>query len=430
MQLLKITRSVLTSPITVIISVIIGISIGVFSKPLAIFLSPIGESYLGMLNLCIMPLVFSILITSLAEIMRIPSVKAWVGKAFLVFVIFAVVSGMVSMTSGLWFRQYVQPSANSQELLAKKIQAIDEYPAVEVSELHKMQEKSKLAFFLEQLVPHNIIQAMYEGLSLKVVLIALLLGAGLGSVKNSFSVHILSGFKTIAELFNTLLNWIITILPLGLCCVFATAVATLDHTMFFSLFEIIILVYILAASFITIYLFIVRKMSGEPFSKIFAVLKGPLLLSITTTSTAVAIPSSIEGMSKFNYNKQLIELMVPLGFSMNRAGKVIILMIIAIVSAHYYNINLTWVELLSMFLIVVFMGSIVGGGISGMVPVLVAVCMSVGFPSSFGLVVLFALGIFVSWAEVAVTLCANYAAVSIICKQNAKEAVKELLFSE
>ncbi|NEP55072.1 MAG: dicarboxylate/amino acid:cation symporter [Moorea sp. SIO3C2] len=66
----QLSLNVLKSPWAILISVILSVYVGTVHKEFAVALAPMGDLYLGLLKMCVLPILLAAITTSIGRLMR------------------------------------------------------------------------------------------------------------------------------------------------------------------------------------------------------------------------------------------------------------------------------------------------------------------------------------------------------------------------
>jgi len=90
------------------------------------------------------------------------------------------------------------------------------------------------------LIPVNIFAALAEGHSLKILIFSILLGLAMGLIPLPVSDQFLDICDALCQSFKTIIGWLMTILPLGLFCIFADYISRVGASLFRALVGLIL----------------------------------------------------------------------------------------------------------------------------------------------------------------------------------------------
>ena len=126
----------LTNPWTLVSGIIIGSLIGIFFKPAVQILAPIGNSYIAMLTLSILPMIFLAIILGISKILQIAELRAYLKILVFAFCLGIFIPSTVGILIGMSNHSYRQLSNQTQMQLGQLVKNPEYYPP-------EKQEKTK-----------------------------------------------------------------------------------------------------------------------------------------------------------------------------------------------------------------------------------------------------------------------------------------------
>ena len=75
----------LLSPITILLGIAVGIAVGVGYKPAVALLKPIGDIYLSLLHMCVIPVMVSAVVISIGKLMKDGNAAVYIKKIVATF---------------------------------------------------------------------------------------------------------------------------------------------------------------------------------------------------------------------------------------------------------------------------------------------------------------------------------------------------------
>ena len=186
--------------------------IGFASPAAAEFISPLGDIFLRMLKMLIVPLVFFSITSGICKMGDIKQLRA-VGLRYILWI---VVSAVIASAVGVAAALIVQPGRGTTEFLASA-------EAAEASTYS----------FIDNVVgwfPTNIVESMYNANLLQIIVFTLFLGISLLALGDRVSGLV----KIIDQCSDTVLKiteYVIGFSPLGILSLVATMVSTISGAM-------------------------------------------------------------------------------------------------------------------------------------------------------------------------------------------------------
>ncbi|PHR59935.1 MAG: hypothetical protein COA43_08185 [Robiginitomaculum sp.] len=266
--------------------------------------APLGKIFINAIKMVVIPLVVSIIFVSVARLgdpRKLGKIGGMTLAFYWVSLIPAIVIGMSVMKLGLRFTPDI------------------EMPPVEATTLPKLQS---ITDFLVSLVPPNPFAAAADGAILPLIVFTALVAAATGTLPQERRERMITAAEDISEALIKLVWWILYTAPIGIFGLIAPATALLGWGLLQSLGIFIAsvfvgLVILVVFVFLPLLLFIAKIRPLQFFKSTM----GAMSVAFSTTSTAAAIPISLEEtIKKLGVSDTVANLLIPLGASMYRPG--------------------------------------------------------------------------------------------------------------
>ena len=356
-----------------ILAIIIGTILGLILKNDAKILSPLGDIFINLLYVVIVPLIFLTITTSISKMESPKRLKKLIGTIFLVFIITSLVSVFIGLIATSTTKLVeVDDSAKILETLDKDYQTQD----LEVNILERTVQALTVHDFKDLLSKDNI---------LPLIVFSFLFGCSLNMSKEKTKplIKILESLTTVTM---NLIKIIMYYAPIGICCYFAALIGSFGASIavgYLKTFVIYLIVSILFYLIIyTIYAYISKGFIGV--KKYWKNILPATLTSISTCSSAASIPINIECAKKIGVPSDIAETTIPLGTSFHKDGSIIgsVFKIMFLVSL--FNTQIIGVSSIAKIVLVSLMATILiaavpigGGTISEML-----IISMMGYPQS------------------------------------------------
>ncbi|ESA38950.1 sodium:dicarboxylate symporter [Leptolyngbya sp. Heron Island J] len=314
----------LRSPWAILISVVLAIYIGTAHKDMAVLLAPLGSFYLGLLKMCVLPILLAAITTSIGRLMRSSDAALYIKRILVVFPVGLVAaSGLTVLIATI-----AGPGRNLSTKTLKSLGVLVNNSGIdlEMTLTGPLPEKASqgMETFLIGLVPDNIFNALSQGDTLKVLMFSIIVGVSLGLIRDRVTEPCFDILEAIYRTFNQLIDWLTIVLPIGLFSLLAYQLSQQGLDVMLSMINFVIAA--LITSFV-IYVFstlVVWKQSKVSLLKVLAALREPSILALATSSSLACLPSSIAQLSDaLNFNRQTVNLVTPLSITICRFGSVI-----------------------------------------------------------------------------------------------------------
>ena len=340
-----------------ILAIIIGTILGLILKSDAQVLSPLGDIFINLLYVVIVPLIFLTITTSISKMESPKRLKKLIGTIFLVFIITSLVSVFIGLIATSTTKLVeVDDSSKILETLDKDYQAQD----LEVNILERTVQALTVHDFKDLLSKDNI---------LPLIVFSFVSGCSLNMSKEKTKplINILESLTTVTM---NLIKIIMYYAPIGICCYFAALIGSFGASIavgYLKTFIIYLIVSILFYLIIyTIYAYISKGFIGV--KKYWKNILPATLTSISTCSSAASIPINIECAKKIGIPDDITETTIPLGTSFHKDGSIIgsVFKIMFLVSL--FNTQIIGVSLIAKIVLVSLIATIliaavpIGGG--------------------------------------------------------------------
>lgn len=421
---LQMLGRILSSSWVIFGSLLLGLYIGFFHKDLAVALGPFGMIYLALLKMCLLPFLLSAITVSLSRLLRTHTARSSLQRLLVVFLVGLLLCGAV----GVLFGGLIGPGRNLDNeeravlgtMVDKSPYAVDlEISLTEPNSPAEAESEQGFESVVMQLVPDNIFSALTSGDSLKVLFFAIIFGAAVGFTTRSVGDSLSNTLETIYHACQRVITWVNYILPFALCALVASQIALVGLEPLVAMLKFII-AFTAAAGIVLLLASIViwwRCRDRLGYLQTLAALREPVLIAAGTRSSIACIPSVIKSMTRtMGFDKTMVELVAPLSITICRYGPTLYYAVATIFVAQLYDLELTFVSYLTIFI-----GSLLAGmasaGTSGILTItlLSLVFGPLGLPLEAALVLFITIDPLVDIIRTVTIVYPNCAAVAAIC---------------
>ncbi|WP_103105640.1 glutamate/aspartate:proton symporter GltP [Brevibacillus reuszeri] len=358
--------------IQIVIGLILGILVGAifFGNPaVATYLQPIGDIFLRLIKMIVVPIVIATLIVGVAGVGDVKKLGKIGGKTILYFEIVTTVAIFV----GLLAANVFQPGVGvDMSHLAKT----DIHTYVETAE--STQSHSMIDTFVN-IVPKNIFDAIVRGDMLAIIFFSVLFGLGVAAAGEK-GKPVLAFFQGVADAMFWVVNAIMRFAPFGVFALIGVTVSKFGLSSLVPLAKLVILVHLAMLFFILVVLGVIARISGIKITMILRVLKDELLLAYSTSSSETVLPKIMEKMEKMGCPKAITSFVIPTGYSFNLDGSTLYQAIAALFIAQMYGIHMPISAQITLMLVLMVTSKGIAGVPGVSFVVLLATLGSVGIP--------------------------------------------------
>lgn len=291
-----------SSIILLLIGIVVGSLIGIFFPQIVAYLKPLGDIFLNLLFVSVVPLVYFAVANSIASVEQGGKFGKIIFSMIITFLLFILIAALFTIAVVYFFPTEALPSTGN-ELLEN---AADETWGDRLVRFFTVGEFSQL--FSRQNMLALLIFAFLTGTAARKAGVA-------GTV---FRTFLASGYEVMKEL----LLLVMKAAPIGLGAYFAFQVATIGPQLFgfyakpLGLYYISGVVYFLV--FFTIYAFVAKgKMGVKQFwtNNIY-----PSLTAISTCSSFATMPANLQAAAKIGVPAAIANIVIPIGSTLHKNG--------------------------------------------------------------------------------------------------------------
>lgn len=207
-----------------------------------------------------------------------------------------------------------------------------------------------LSGILEHLVPKSFFEAAAANDVLQVVVFALIFGVALAQVEGPPRAHMLQFFEGLTEVMFKFTGLVMKFAPLGIGAAMAVTVGHGGLGVLLNLARLILTLYGALIVFCLLVLVPVALWARIPIRRFLNLLKEPILLAFTTTSSDAAMPDAMKRLVSFGVPKRIVSFVMPMGYSFNLDGSTLYLAVASIFVAQAAKVELSLGQQLAIML--------------------------------------------------------------------------------
>ncbi len=355
----------------ILIAFVIAILIGFLIPQHSNYVRWMGDLFLRALKMIIVPLVFSSIVSGVANLGSTSSL----GRLGLKTITYYITTSILAILTGLILVNIIKPGVGA-----------DLGFRVDVPELTS--STGSLGDIILRMVPTNIFDALASSDMLAIIFFAILFGFFITRVPKEYSDFMINLFNSIFEVMMKLTSFIIKFAPLGILGIVTGIVAdqAADKANLLSMVQHLGVYMLTVLAGLAIHLFItlplILKFIGKanPFLH-FKAMSLPLITAFSTSSSSATLPLTIEAVEhNAGVSNKISSFVLPLGATVNMDGTALYECVAAMFIAQAYGIELGFVQQI-IVVVTALLASIGAAGIpmAGLVMMSV-VLTAVGLP--------------------------------------------------
>lgn len=350
-------------------SIIIGTIAGLVFKEKTLIISPLGDLFLNMLLVTVVPLIFLTLSTSIGRMKQPKRIGKILGTIILVFIFTSIVSVFVGLGTSKMFKLVDVKDTNSiKEVLTEDTKVEKE----DVNFLQRTVDTISVNDFSKVLSKDNMIA---------LIVFSILFGISINMSKGK-GEKLLNVLESANHVVQSFIKLIMYYAPIGLGCYFASLVGTFGGEIAVGYGKTFIIYTVVAVLFYFIVYSLYAFISGgkKGFVSYWENILPATLTSLGTCSSAASIPVNTMCAKNIGVQDDIADTTIPLGTSFHKDGSIIgsvfkIIFLVCLFNSDVSSLKILGVALLATLLVTAV--PIGGGTISEML-----IITMLGFPVS------------------------------------------------
>ncbi len=328
----------LSQPTRILLALIIGIALGLlgaraggfFVDGLVAIAEPIGGVWLNALQMTIIPLVVSLLITGIAASAEAARANRLAGRAIVLFLILLWISaGLAALLTPLFLQLWPMPGGSADALRTALTASapVGEVPG--------------FGAFLRSIVPTNPVAAAANDQILPLILFTAVFAFAVTRLPAEPRERLVGFFRSVSDAMLIMIGWILWLAPIG---VFALAYVVGARAGTAALGALLHYVLIVSAVGIVIWLlaYPVGVLGGRVGLVRFARAVAPSqAVAISTQSSLASLPAMLRGAEKLGVPVAASGVVLPLAVAIFRVTGPAMNLAVALYIAHWFGMELT-----------------------------------------------------------------------------------------
>ncbi|MGA2187344.1 MAG: C4-dicarboxylate transporter DctA [Steroidobacteraceae bacterium] len=391
--------------LVVLCAIIAGVLLGLVWPAGGVALKPVGDAFIALIKMLIAPVIFFTVVLGIAG----GAHASQVGRVALKAIAYFEVVSTFSLAIGLMIVNVLKPgngfNVNPATLdagaVAKYAQQARDQSAVD---------------FLLHIIPKTFTDAFTNGGDLlQVLLLALLTGLALMSMGEA-AQPVLRVFEALSKAFFGMIGLVMKLAPLGAGSAMAFTVGKYGVHSLAPLLKLMGSFYLTCLLFVLIVLGFVARIAGFSILFFLRYIRDELLVVLGTSSSEVALPPLMLKLERLGCSKQVVGLVIPIGYSFNLDGTNIYLTMAALFVAQALNIDLTLPQQLAILAVAMLTSKGASGVTGAGFITLAATLMVVPSVPVAGLALILGIDRFMSEARALTNIIGNGVATIVIAR--------------
>lgn len=302
------------SVIILLAAIIIGAIVGIVFKEKAAVLSPLGDIFLNLMLIIIVPLIFLSITTSISK-MKQPK---RLGKIMFTIIAMFIVTSLVAVIVGIAVTYPIKlVNTDDGELIKASLQE-------ESDETAEEDDQTILARTVDALTVNDFSKLLSKNNIIALIVFSLLFGIAMkmaGEKAEPVEKFLDSAYEIVMKFVNITMYYA----PIGLGCYFASLIGTFGSTIAVGYLKTFVVYTVVAILYYVIVYSLYALIAGGK-KGVIAFWKNIIpatITSLATCSSAASIPVNSQASKNIGVSDDIAETMIPLGTSFHKDGSII-----------------------------------------------------------------------------------------------------------
>ncbi len=338
--------------------------------------NPVGQVFLRMLFMVVIPLVFTTLALGVATLGDLRRLGRIGGKTLGFFVL---TTGL-AVTLGLILVNVVRPGEGLDETVRSGLLASYAEQATATTEAAQNTGFGINTFIA--IVPRNVVDSMARGDMLGLIFFTLMFGIALTRLPKELSDPVLGFLEGVARAVIEIIGFAMKLAPFGVAGLIFAVTARFGWGLLQSLGMYVVMVLLgLAIHQFIVLPTLAKTMAGISPLTFIRRCKYAMITAFSTSSSNATLPTTLRtSVEEFGVPREIAGFVIPLGATMNMNGTALFEGMTVLFLAQVFGIELSLVTQLIVVVMCIITAIGAAGVPSGSIPLLVMVLMMVGVP--------------------------------------------------
>lgn len=338
---------------------------------------PIGQIFLGLLFMLVLPLLFSAIVVGVAEMGDLGSLGRVGWKTLLMTVVISTIAVLI----GLGMVNALRPGDGVDPALAEQL--LTQYAEGAQGIVANAPATVDLGKFFLDLVPRNVFGAAADNQILPFMVFAVFFGVGLVMVKSRATDQLQLAITGIFEVMMRLLRVVISLAPIAIACLMFNLAALFGWDLLARLAAFVgVAVGAMALHMFVVYPLVVLLFAGKNPLAFFAQVRDPMVVAFSTASSNATLPVSLRAAeTELKLPRKIARFVLTVGATANQNGTALFEGVTVLFLAQFFGIELNLTQQVTVMLVCILGGIGTAGVPAGSLPVIAMILAMVGVPA-------------------------------------------------
>lgn len=338
---------ILTNPKFTIFGIICGPIFGIYFKNAAENFAFIYNVYISLMQMVVIPLIIVTIMIGVLDFSNQSNVRKdifkIISRVIALFIAVSVISIIIVLIAKPW-----TSIMNNPELLyiVYKNESIIQTTTIKIDDVIDI-NGSAISFsdFIASAIPSNVFDSLSKGEILQIIIFFSIVTAAIVSFNKNTTNSLRSTLEELMTVFQKINDAILSVLPILSFFIISYQLHLISIETLRDLLKLVLCIVGLMAAIVIFFIFIIIYRAKAPLSIVLTNIGKCIVLAFLSSSTLISTGLVVEVMAEeLKFEKDKVQLIVPIGAGILRFGTLSIYIISAILAACFFNKTLGYYE--------------------------------------------------------------------------------------
>ncbi|MBN8483106.1 MAG: dicarboxylate/amino acid:cation symporter [Xanthomonadales bacterium] len=337
---------------------------------------PVGQLFLRLLFMLVIPLLFSALVVGVAEMGDIRAL----GRIGWKTLGYTIVVSSIAVAIGIVLVNLFRPGDGVDPALAQQLLADAGSRAQAI--VAGSSTQGGAATLLLNIVPTNVVKAAADNDILAVMFFALMFGIGIVLTKSPLAMRTKEVIEGVFEIAMSLIHLVIRFAPYAIACLVFNLAALFGWDLLLKLAGYVgVALLAMAIHFVVVYSLSVRLLGGMSPLAFFRGAQEAIVVAFSTASSNATLPTALKvAEEELKLPRRVSRFVLTIGATANQNGTALFEGVTVLFLAQFFNVDLSLTQQVVVMLVCILGGIGTAGVPAGSLPVIAMICGMVGVP--------------------------------------------------
>lgn len=338
--------------------------------------NPIGQIFLRLLFMLVIPLLFSALVVGIAEMGEIRALR----KIGIRTLVYTVIVSSIAVAISIAMVNILQPGAGVDKAAADELLAQGAEGASSI--VQASAESQAGVNQLIAIVPSNIISAMSSNDILAVMFFALFFGIGMLLVQTRRTESLKDAIEGVFEVAMRLIGVVIQLAPIAIFCFMFNLSAQFGWDLLFKLAAYVAVVLLaLGIQMFGVFPLLLKLLAKKSPVAFFQETREASLMAFSTASSNATLPTALRvADTQLKLPRKIARFVLTIGATANQNGTAMFEGVTVLFLAQFFGVDLSLADQIFVMVICILAGIGTAGVPGGSLPVIALILAGVGVP--------------------------------------------------